>query len=205
MRLYFTDGCPYAHRTRALLTLLDKPFDPVVVDLKNKPPGFLALSPTGAVPLLEDDGFVLFESAIINEYLAEKFEWKAALSSSLHQRARERLAMKRYDDLLAPLFFKALKEPSLYESTPNWRREVDLLGQTVHGQSPVSLLGLHVVTHWLRMTWLAPKSPMVLELREHAGAYLEAAAALPAVIETSPERAPFEKEMRARFGLQPLS
>ena len=32
MRLFFADGCPYAQRTRALLTLLEKPFEPVVIN-----------------------------------------------------------------------------------------------------------------------------------------------------------------------------
>ncbi len=201
MRLFFTDGCPYAHRTRALLTLLEQPFEPVVVDLKNKSPEFLSLSPTGAVPLLDDGGFVLFESAVINEYLAEKYEWKGALSSELHQRARERLAMKRFDDLLAPLFFQALKDPALYQSKPSWRREVEVLGHAVKGQSPKSLVGLHVATHWLRMNWLVPTAPLVVALREHAGAFLDEAVALPAVVATSPERAPWEASIRALFGL----
>lgn len=202
MRLYFTDGCPYAQRTRALLTLLEVPFEPAVVDLANKSPAFLALSPTGAVPLLDDDGFVLFESVVINEYLAEKFAWPAAFSADVKERARERLMMKRFDDLLVPAFFGSLKNPASLEAKPGWKREVELLGETVKGKSPRSLLGLHLVTHWQRMNWLAPESPMVKAMGAAAGHYLEAAVALPAVVATTPQREPTVKALKAKFGLE---
>ncbi len=201
MRLFFADGCPYAQRTRALLTLLEKPFEPVVVDLANKSTDFLALSPTGAVPLLDEDGFVLFESVVINEYLAEKFAWPDAFSADLKERARERLMMKRYDELLVPTFFGSLKNPASLEAKPGWKREVELLGETVKGKSPRSLLGLHLVTHWLRMKWLAPDSPVVKAMQAAAGEYLEAAVALPSVVATTPERESTVNALKAKFGL----
>ncbi len=200
MRIFFADGCPYAHRTRALLTQLEKPFEPVVVDLSNKSPEFLALSPAGTVPLLDDDGFVLFESAVINEYLAEKFAWPDALSRDVKERARERLAMKRFDDVLVPLFFGSIKNPAVDDSRPNWKREVELVGEAVRGKSPRSLIGLHLVTHWMRMNWVLPESPLVAALQAAAGPFLEAALVLPAVKATSPERETTVRSIRAKFG-----
>ena len=44
------------------------------IDLENKPDWFLKISPTGKVPLLKVDGEVIFESAVINEYLDEVTE-----------------------------------------------------------------------------------------------------------------------------------
>jgi glutathione S-transferase len=43
------------------------------VDLGNKPADFLAVSPYGLVPALVDGDHVVYESAIINEYLDEKY------------------------------------------------------------------------------------------------------------------------------------
>jgi len=38
----------------------------------TKTPGFLALNPNARLPVIEDDGFVLYESMAINFYLAKK-------------------------------------------------------------------------------------------------------------------------------------
>ena len=68
--------CPFVQR--AAIVLLEKgvSFDRIDVDLTAKPDWFLALSPTGKVPLLkvsQADGphAVLFESMVICEYLEE--------------------------------------------------------------------------------------------------------------------------------------
>ncbi len=65
--------CPFAQRV--MITLLEKNIDfkPVYVDLANKPQWFLELSPLGKLPLLRIGDQVLFESAIINEYLDEVY------------------------------------------------------------------------------------------------------------------------------------
>ena len=64
--------CPYVQR--AVITLLYKkvPHRVTLVDLTNPPEWFQEKSPTGRVPLLiVDRKTVLFESAVINEYLDE--------------------------------------------------------------------------------------------------------------------------------------
>jgi glutathione S-transferase len=200
MRLFSTAGCPYAHRARALLALLGHPVELREIDLSAKPEDFLALSPTGAVPLLEDQGFVLYESAVINEYLAERLQWSGAFSPDLHHRARERLAMKRFDDVVVPTLFASLKEPAALDAKPVWRREVAQLALTAQRSQPASLLGLHVATHWLRLGWAFPEAPAVHALKEAAGDFLTAAAALPCVAATSPQREPTVQLLRRLFG-----
>lgn len=68
--------CPYVQRAVIALTEKNAAFEVTYVDLQNKPDWFLALSPLGKVPVLkvERDGeepVVLFESAVICEYLEE--------------------------------------------------------------------------------------------------------------------------------------
>ena len=200
MRLFSTAGCPYAHRTRALLVHLDQAFELREVDLAAKPADFLALSPTAAVPLLEDQGFVLYESAVINEYLAERLAWREAFAPEARQRARERLAMKRFDEVVVPTAIRSLRDPAALEASPLWRREVEQLGLTVAGSRAASLLGLHLATHWLRYDWAFAGSQAVEALRGAAGGFLDAAAGLPCVVSTSPERAATVAALRARFG-----
>ena len=64
--------CPYVQRS--VITLNEKQIahERIYVDLGNKPAWFLAMSPLGRVPLLQvDDGQVIFESAVICEFLDE--------------------------------------------------------------------------------------------------------------------------------------
>lgn len=63
--------CPYVQRS--LITLIEKqiPHERDYIDLANKPDWFLKLSPLGKVPILLVDQDVLFESAVICEYLDE--------------------------------------------------------------------------------------------------------------------------------------
>ena len=63
--------CPFVQR--AAITLGYKNVDHKItfIDLADPPGWFLELSPLGKVPVLKVDGEVLFESAVINEYVDE--------------------------------------------------------------------------------------------------------------------------------------
>ncbi len=68
--------CPYVQRAAIALAEKRVPFERISVDLADKPEWFRRLSPLGKVPLLKvqsDRGgeTVLFESAVILEYLEE--------------------------------------------------------------------------------------------------------------------------------------
>ncbi|MGI9451089.1 MAG: glutathione S-transferase family protein [Geminicoccaceae bacterium] len=68
--------CPYVQRAVIALTEKGVAHERVSIDLADKPGWFTAISPLGKVPLLrvraEDDGeAVLFESAVICEYLED--------------------------------------------------------------------------------------------------------------------------------------
>lgn len=65
------DLCPYVQRAAIVLAEKNVPFERIDVDLSNKPEWFKAISPLGKVPLLKVGGAVLFESAVIVEYLEE--------------------------------------------------------------------------------------------------------------------------------------
>ncbi|MGF1467527.1 MAG: glutathione S-transferase family protein [Sandaracinaceae bacterium] len=82
--------CPFVQRS--VITLGEKGvgFDVEYIDLSNKPGWFLELSPLGKVPVLQVDGdVVLFESAVINEYLDEVTEGRTLPEEPL-PRARHR-------------------------------------------------------------------------------------------------------------------
>lgn len=73
MKLYNANLSPNALRVRAVIFELGLDVEIIDVDLRNggnKTPDFLALNPNGKIPVLDDDGFVLWESRAINGYLA---------------------------------------------------------------------------------------------------------------------------------------
>lgn len=75
MKLYDSERSGNCHKVRLLLSLTGIPFETVSVDMgagEHKTPGFLGLNPRGQVPLLEDDGLVIWDSTAILVYLARK-------------------------------------------------------------------------------------------------------------------------------------
>lgn len=63
--------CPYVQRAAIALEEKGVAFERIDVDLAGKPDWFLAVSPLGKVPLLKVGDAVIFESAVILEYLEE--------------------------------------------------------------------------------------------------------------------------------------
>ena len=63
--------CPYVQRAAIALAEKGVPFERVDIDLDAKPDWFLKLSPLGKVPVLKVGDRVIFESAVILEYLED--------------------------------------------------------------------------------------------------------------------------------------
>lgn len=81
--------CPYVQRVAIALLEKKAPFERRWVDLADKPAWFTALSPLGKVPLLRVGGEVLFESAVICDYLDETLAPRLHPDDAL-ERARHR-------------------------------------------------------------------------------------------------------------------
>ncbi len=71
LKLISFNLCPFVQRS--VITLEEKkvPYEIEYIDLSAKPDWFLKISPFGKVPVLKVDRTVVFESAVINEYLDE--------------------------------------------------------------------------------------------------------------------------------------
>lgn len=65
--------CPYVQRTVIALREKDVDYDVTYIDLAARPAWFKAISPLGKVPVLRVGDAVIFESAVINEYLDEVY------------------------------------------------------------------------------------------------------------------------------------
>ncbi|OIQ20060.1 MAG: hypothetical protein BM556_06110 [Bacteriovorax sp. MedPE-SWde] len=63
--------CPFVQRSLITMNHKKVPYKVKYIDLENKPDWFLKISPLGKVPVLQVGDEVLFESAVINEYIDE--------------------------------------------------------------------------------------------------------------------------------------
>jgi glutathione S-transferase len=95
LTLISSPTCPYVQRAVIALKEKQVPFEVIYVDLSNKPDWFLAISPLGKVPVLkvEREGrpdAVIFESAVILEYLEETVPGVKMHPSDPLERAKNR-------------------------------------------------------------------------------------------------------------------
>lgn len=90
MRLYHHPFSFNARRAVMTAIQLGSPVELVFVDLAKgaqRQPQFLKLNPNHRVPVLEDDGFVLWESHAIMQYLADKVPGQTLYPTELRARA----------------------------------------------------------------------------------------------------------------------
>ena len=103
--------CPFVQRAAIALDEKGVKFERITVDLANKPDWFLAISPLGKVPLLKVGDAVIFESAVILEYLEETQPSPLHPADAL-QRAEHRSWMEFGSTILMDLwtFYTAVDE-----------------------------------------------------------------------------------------------
>jgi len=109
--LYDAPRCPYCARVRIVLAEKDVPYETVVIDLNDKPAWLYVKNPAGKVPVLEEDDWCLPESAVIDEYLEERFPDPPLLPADAAARAAARLLIFRHDDLSRPHYAFRRGEP----------------------------------------------------------------------------------------------
>jgi glutathione S-transferase len=102
--LYDADRCPYCARVRIALAEKGIEYETVVIDLDDRPSWIYEKNPLGRVPVIEEDAFVLPESAVINEYLEERYPEPALWPEDAAERAFGRLLVFRFDQLSKPYY-----------------------------------------------------------------------------------------------------
>ncbi|MGH7960934.1 MAG: glutathione S-transferase family protein [Candidatus Binatia bacterium] len=100
-------------RTRIVLKEKNLPFDRIVMDLPNKEqkqPWYLALNPYGKVPLLVEEGAWVYESAICDEYLEEKYPIPPLAPTDPGEKAQMRLWIEFCSSQFVPPVISLLYE-----------------------------------------------------------------------------------------------
>jgi glutathione S-transferase len=104
LTLYDAPRCPYCARVRIVLAEKQVEVDVVEIDLRDRPAWIYEKNVTGRVPVLEEGAWVLPESAVIMEYLEERYPEPALLPADAADRAEARLRIERADELTAPYY-----------------------------------------------------------------------------------------------------
>ena len=102
--LYDADRCPYCARVRIALAEKGIEYETVEIDIDDRPAWLYEKNPLGRVPILEEDAFVLPESAVINEYLEERYLEPPLWPADAGERALARLLVFRFDEFSKPYY-----------------------------------------------------------------------------------------------------
>ena len=103
--------CPYCARVRIVLAEKGVPFETVVIDLGDRPAWLYEKNPAGKVPVWDEDGWCLPESAVIDEYLDDRYPEPPLLPADPGARAAARVLIFRHDDFSRPYYALRRGEP----------------------------------------------------------------------------------------------
>ena len=106
---------PSTNSRKVRIALLEKglEFERVNVDLskrEQKNPEYLKIHPFGQIPALDDEGFVIYDSTVINEYLEDEYPYPPLMPSDSEGRARARLMEDFRDTHFNPYFVHLIQE-----------------------------------------------------------------------------------------------
>ena len=106
---------PSTNSRKVRIALLEKglEFERITVDLtkrEQKNPEYLQIHPYGQIPALDDEGFVLYDSTIINEYLEDEYPFPALMPKDSEGRARVRMLEDFRDSYFNPSFVHIIQE-----------------------------------------------------------------------------------------------
>jgi glutathione S-transferase len=170
MAIKLYDAVPSSNCDRVKIVLYEKGLSCEIVrlDLKKmdqKKPEYLKLNPYGKVPVIDDDGRILFESCIINEYLDEQYPNPPLMPKDPYLRGRGRIlvdyALNYIHEPYWALRGEMLKKDSdrnmivMEESRQTLRRLLiyleEALGDKAYFLDDLSLTDIDVLPRFLRM------------------------------------------------------
>lgn len=108
IQLYSAKSCPFAQRTRLVLLEKAVAYDEIEIDLNDKPAWFATVSPYSKVPALKRGGELVYESAVINEYLDEVFPEPSLMPKEPARRAAARIWIDFCNTAFTTTWYKVL-------------------------------------------------------------------------------------------------
>jgi len=116
LTLYDAARCPYCARVRIVLAEKGVEYEPFEIDLSDRPAWIYEKNETGRVPVVEEDAWILPESAVIMEYLEERYPEPPLLPADPAERGLARLWIFRHDDFTRPYYALRREEDGAAEA-----------------------------------------------------------------------------------------
>jgi glutathione S-transferase len=94
IKLYTFPQSSNSRKVRIALIEKGLEFERIPIDLtkkEQKNPEYLKINPFGQVPALDDEGFIVYDSTVINEYLEDEYPYPPLLPKDSDGRARARM------------------------------------------------------------------------------------------------------------------
>ena len=189
--LYDAARCPYCARARIALAEKGIPYEAVAIDLSDRPAWLYEKNPLGKVPVLEEDTLCLPESAVIMEYLEERYPEPALLPADAAERALSRIAVWRFETAFGDDYYATRRGEEGARGRLEQRiatldralSERPFLGGSEYGLADIAYL------------------PWLPRAQAHFGVDLEPYAALSAWVERLAERPAISAELEVVAGL----
>ena len=124
IRLYEYPPSSNCQKVRLVLAEKNLPYESVLINLRKndqKTAEYLRINPYGLVPALEDNGVVMYESTIINEYLDEAHPQVPLMPKDPGLRTRVRILEDFRDNHLYPAM-KAISRVTRGIDVKDWDR-----------------------------------------------------------------------------------
>jgi glutathione S-transferase len=104
LKLYYHPRSTFSRRVVIALAEKEIPYEETVLDMgtrAHRAADYLAFNPYGRVPAIDDDGFVLYESAAILRYLEETRPERPLMPADAKQRALADMHLRLCDGQIA--------------------------------------------------------------------------------------------------------
>ncbi|MGH7775053.1 MAG: glutathione S-transferase family protein [Candidatus Binatia bacterium] len=127
IKLYHFPASTNSRKVRIVLIEKGLEFERINIDpakKEQKSPDYLKIHPFGQVPALDDEGFIVYDSTIINEYLEDEYPYPPLLPADSEGRARARLMEDFRDNTFNPPFVEIIRQV-LYK--PEGQRDLKVI------------------------------------------------------------------------------
>lgn len=207
LTLHYASGSPYAWRVWLALEHKGIPYQLKLLSFDKgdlATPAFRGLNPRGRVPVLEDDGFALYESAAIVEYIEDKHPGEPRLfASDIRERALQRRMVREADQyfadplerLVAAVLFTSPQERSperIARISEDIRKELAFWETALTGDwlaGPLSAVDFTLYPELALVLRMASRNPGLIRsdlMRDKLAAWVRRMEALPLVRKTWP-------------------